>query len=212
MIRSNRRRPPAALIIAVLALIASLAGVAAAQPEGSASATAKAIAKKAKKKANKANKKAKDAKADAAAAQEAAESAQGTANAAQGSADGAAAKVAGTEEIISESVSLANDTGQDLFTIGNVTLNASCGQPNGSQFTTITANVDAAGPVLVVDGFETVMDPQSVDIIVAQNTATGSASREASFAVLDGQNSFRGVAAIRVDFGVGCEATAHGIR
>ena len=77
----------ATIVIAVLALVAALAGAAVADPGATSSASAKKTAKKALKKAEKAKKKAN-------AAQASADAAQGSADAAQGSADGANSKLA----------------------------------------------------------------------------------------------------------------------
>ncbi len=87
MSRIKRGRPSPAILVAVMALVAALAGTALA---GSGpSATSAASLKKVEKTANKAKKKAKKANKAAKAAQGSADAAQGSADAAQGSADAA---------------------------------------------------------------------------------------------------------------------------
>ena len=106
MSRIKRGRPSPAILVAVMALVAALAGTALAGsgPSATTAASLKKVEKtanKAKKKAKKANKAAKAAQGDADSAQGTANSAQGTANSAQETADdatplGAVVSTAGT--------------------------------------------------------------------------------------------------------------------
>ena len=94
MSRTKRGRPSSAILVAVMALVAALAGTALAGsgPSATTAASLKKVEKtanKAKKKAKKANKKAKAAQSSADSAQSSADSAQSTANSAQSSADSA---------------------------------------------------------------------------------------------------------------------------
>ena len=92
MSRIKRGRPSPAILVAVIALVAALAGTALA---GSGpSATTAASLKKVEKTANKAKKKAKKANNKAKAAQSAADAAQSSADAAQGTADANGTKLA----------------------------------------------------------------------------------------------------------------------
>ncbi len=81
MSHTRRRKPSPAMLVAVLALIAAVAGTAVAEsgPNANTSASAKKTAKKALKKAKKANQAAKGAQATAEDAQGLAEGAQATA-------------------------------------------------------------------------------------------------------------------------------------
>ena len=99
MSRIKRGRPSPAILVAVMALVAALAGTALAGSGPSANMAgnldkALTTAKKAKKKAKKADKNAKAAQGSADAAQGSADAAQGSADAAQGSADSANSKLA----------------------------------------------------------------------------------------------------------------------
>ena len=94
MSRIKRGRPSPAILVAVIALVAALAGTALAGsgPSATTAASLKKVEKtadKAKKKAKKANKKAKAAQGDADAAQSSADAAQTSADAAQSSAGAA---------------------------------------------------------------------------------------------------------------------------
>lgn len=83
----RRRRPSPAVVIAVLALVAAVAGTAVAESGPNANTSAGKTAKKALKKAKKANEKAKKAKESANRAQSSADDARSAADNAQSSAD-----------------------------------------------------------------------------------------------------------------------------
>jgi hypothetical protein len=213
MRRIKRAKPSAGLIVAVVALVAALGGgaVAGVAVTSLNKKEKKEVKKISKKQAGKLDKKIeltpgppgeKGDQGDPGTPGEKGD--QGDPGTPGEKGDPGATSAAVTLDASSESQS------QDLLDVGNVTLRAFCN--TGTLGGGLTADVDASGPVLVVDDFVTNPAPQSVDFVLArvENASDLDDGTVKSFAIFDGTQTATGIAAVALDESADtCRIRAH---
>lgn len=198
--QAGRRSSNAALAIALLSLVAALGG-------------AKALkrAKQAGREAKWAGQTAASAQSTAGDAQSAAGTAQSTADAAatavsgapsaadqaQGSANQTGAKIADTDALRANSLTLSGGQSGTLFTVGEVRLDVTCNVSGPNLQAIILAHTQEGsdGQRLVVDDSVLTLVFDSVDFLIFTASSGAMVGDELSFAIFGDGGASRGIAA-----------------